>query len=46
MGVVASAPAPTYPDGLPLELVERVRAAAGRDTIRHLPSEGRAALDR
>ncbi|MFL5889664.1 MAG: phosphopentomutase [Solirubrobacteraceae bacterium] len=46
MGVVASAPAPTYPDGLPPEVVERVRAAAGRDTIGHLPSEGLAALDR
>jgi phosphopentomutase len=46
MGVVASEPAPTYPDGFPPEVVERVRAAAGRDTIGHLPSEGLAALDR
>jgi phosphopentomutase len=46
MGVVASAPAPTYPDGFPPEVVERVRAAAGRDTVGHLPSEGLQALDR
>jgi phosphopentomutase len=46
MGVVASVPAPTYPDGLPPEVVERVRAAAGRDTIGNLPSEGLAALER
>jgi phosphopentomutase len=46
MGVVASVPAPTYPDGFPPEVVERVRAAAGRDTIGHLPSEGLAALHR
>jgi len=46
MGVVASEPAPTYLDGFPPEIVERVRAAAGRDTIGHLPSEGLAALDR
>jgi phosphopentomutase len=46
MGVVASAPAPTYLDGFPPEVVERVRAAAGRDTIGHVPSEGLATLDR
>src|SRR4051794_40334460 len=46
MGVVASSPAPTYPDGFPPEVVERVRAAARHDTIGHLPSEGLAALDR
>jgi phosphopentomutase len=46
MGVVASVPAPTYPEGFPPEVVERVRAAAGRDTVGHLPSEGLAALDR
>jgi phosphopentomutase len=46
MGVVASVPAPTYPDGFPAGVVERMREAAGRDTIGHLPSEGLAALDR
>ena len=44
MGVVVSSPAPTYPEGFPPEVVERVRAAARHDKIGHLPSERLAAL--
>jgi phosphopentomutase len=45
MGAVAPAPMPTYPDGFPPEVLDRVRAAAGRDVLCNRPHNGVAALE-
>ncbi len=45
MGVVSPSPPPTYPDGFPLEVIGRVRAAAGRDVICNRPYNGIGAID-
>jgi phosphopentomutase len=46
MGVVASSPAPTYPDGFPPDVVALVEEATDRGVIGNRPSEGLAALER
>ena len=46
MGVVASSPLPTYPDGFPPAVVELIRAAAGRDVLCNRPSNGIEAIER
>lgn len=46
MGVVASAPAPTYPDGFPPELVAGIERIAGRPVLCNAPSDGLAAIER
>lgn len=45
MGVVAKAAAPTYPNGFPTEVIDRVRGAAGRDIICNLPYNGIEAIE-
>jgi phosphopentomutase len=45
MGVVAEAPAPTYPDGFPPELVAGLQAATGRRFVGNRPSNGITILD-
>ena len=45
MGVVSPSPSPTYPDGFPLDVIERVRAAAGRDVICNQPYNGIGAIE-
>ena len=45
MGVVMAAPPPTYPDGFPDGVVERVRAASGRGVICNRPYNGIGAID-
>ena len=40
MGVVSPLPPPTYPSGFPAEVIERVRAAAGREVICNQPYNG------
>jgi phosphopentomutase len=44
-GVVAPAPPPTFPDGLPAELLARVEAAIGSPVICNRPYNGVAAID-
>ena len=46
MGVVAAAPAPTYPDGFPPAVVDAVRGATGRGVIGNRSSEGLGAIAR
>jgi phosphopentomutase len=46
MGVVASAPAPTYPDGFPPELVEQIEQMTGRRVLCNAPTDGLAAIER
>ena len=46
MGVVVSAPAPTYPDGFPPAVVDAVRGATGRGVIGNRSSEGLGAIAR
>jgi phosphopentomutase len=45
MGVVAQADPPTYPDGFPPELVEELRAIAGRDFLLNKPYNGVQAIE-
>jgi phosphopentomutase len=45
MGLVASAPPPTYPDGFPEEVLALVRAAAGRDVICNRVDNGIEAIE-
>lgn len=45
MGVVAEVAPPTYPEGLPSELVAAIEAAIGRPVICNLPYNGIAAID-
>ena len=46
MGVVAGAPAPTYPDGFPPEIVERIERFAGHSVVCNAPWDGLAAIER
>jgi phosphopentomutase len=45
MGVVSPTAPPTYPGGFPPEVIERIRAAAGRDVICNRPYDGIDAID-
>jgi phosphopentomutase len=45
MGVVATQPLPTYPDGFPPAVVERLVAAIGRELICNRPYNGIAAIE-
>jgi phosphopentomutase len=45
MGIVASAPAPTYADGFPAEVVAAIERIAGRRVVCNAPSDGLAAID-
>ncbi len=45
MGVVASAPMPTYPDGFPAAVLDVVRAAAGRGILCNRPDNGIDAIE-
>lgn len=45
MGVIASRAAPTYPHGLPRELLERVETAIGGSVICNRPYNGIAAIE-
>ena len=45
MGVVARDPLPTYPDGFPAELIERVQAASGRGVLCNRPFNGIGAIE-
>jgi phosphopentomutase len=45
MGVVAGAPAPTYPDGFPAEIVEEIERIAGREVVCNAPSDGLVAIE-
>ncbi len=46
MGVVTSAPMPTYPEGFPEPVVELVRVASGRGILCNRPSNGLEAVER
>jgi phosphopentomutase len=46
MGVVAAAPAPTYPDGFPPAVLDALRAATARGVIGNQASEGLQAIAR
>lgn len=46
MGRPAATPAPTYPEGFPPAVLERVAAAAGRGLCCNQPSNGLAAIER
>ena len=45
MGVVAPAPAPTYPGGFPPEIVQAIERLAGRAVLGNRPSDGLAAIE-
>jgi phosphopentomutase len=45
MGIVASAPRPTYPHGFPPEIVREIERIAGRRVVCNAPSDGLAAID-
>jgi phosphopentomutase len=45
MGAIASAPLPTYPDGVPAAVVDALRAATGQRFICNRPYNGIAAID-
>ncbi|MBS1870901.1 MAG: phosphopentomutase [Actinobacteria bacterium] len=45
MGVVAPAPAPTYPGGFPPEIVRAIERLAGRAVLGNRPSDGLAAIE-
>jgi phosphopentomutase len=45
MGVVASAPPPTYPDGFPPELVAAIERISGRAVLCNAPNDGLAAIE-
>src|SRR4051794_10387814 len=46
MGVVAPEPMPTFPDGFPPQVLERVATAAGRGVIGNAVCDGLAAVER
>jgi phosphopentomutase len=46
MGVVAGAPAPTYPDGFPPEIVGAIERLTGLPVVCNAPSDGLAAIER
>ncbi|HEU4722503.1 MAG TPA: phosphopentomutase [Gemmatimonadaceae bacterium] len=46
MGVVAGAPAPTYPHGFPAEIVETIERLTGRQVLCNAPTDGLAAIER
>jgi phosphopentomutase len=46
MGVVAGAPAPTYPDGFPPEIVGEIERLTGLPVVCNAPSDGLAAIER
>ena len=46
MGVVTPAPLPTYPDGFPPAVLERLRAATGHAFCANAPLNGLEAIDR
>jgi len=45
MGIVASAPRPTYSHGFPPEIVREIERIAGRRVVCNAPSDGLAAID-
>ncbi len=45
MGIVASAPRPTYPAGFPPPIVREIERIAGRRVVCNAPSDGLAAVD-
>src|SRR5207237_2958949 len=45
MGVVLEQPLPTYPDGFPPPVIERLKAVIGRDVICNRPYNGIAAIE-
>jgi phosphopentomutase len=45
MGIVAGAPAPTYPGGFPPEIVREVERLAGRPVVCNAPSDGLVAIE-
>jgi len=45
MGVVARHAPPTYPEGFPADVVDQVRALAGREVLCNAPYNGIAAID-
>jgi phosphopentomutase len=46
MGVAASAPPPTYPDGFPPEIVAEIERIARRRVLCNAPSDGLSAIER
>jgi phosphopentomutase len=46
MGVVAGAPAPTYPDGFPPQIVGEIERLTGLPVVCNAPSDGLAAIER
>lgn len=45
MGIVASAPRPTYPDGFPPEIVREIERISGRRVVCNAATDGLAAID-
>ncbi|HEY2282378.1 MAG TPA: phosphopentomutase [Solirubrobacteraceae bacterium] len=45
MGIVLDAPLPTYPDGFPPAVIERLQAAMGREVVCNRPYNGIAAIE-
>lgn len=45
MGIVASAPRPTYPNGFPPEIVREIERVSGRRVVCNAPIDGLAAID-
>ena len=45
MGIVVSAPRPTYPDGFPPEIVAEIERIGGRRVVCNAPTDGLAAID-
>lgn len=45
MGIVLDRPLPTYPEGFPAAVIERLRAATGRDFVCNRPYNGIAAIE-
>lgn len=45
MGIVASAPRPTYPGGFPPEIVAEIERIGGRRVVCNAPTDGLAAID-
>jgi phosphopentomutase len=46
MGVVAGAPAPTYPHGFPREVIDEIERRTGLPVVCNAPSDGLAAIER
>jgi len=46
MGIVASVPSPTYPDGFPPEIVREIERIAARPVVCNAPSDGLTAIER